>query len=257
MEAAMPLHDWTRIPTHAYHDFHGRWIYAIRHALNQGILPPGYYARADQVSRTMGPDILTLQTRTPPFMPVDGEGIREGNRVAVTESPPRVRLAGSGSPRPPRFRQRRVAVRHSSNDRLIAIIELVSPGNKSSEYPIRQFVNKIVRAVDQGIHVLVIDPFPPGRRDPNGIHGLIWPELGGEPHIQPTDTPLTLASYEAPDAAGGEPRFYVEPLAANTQLPDMPLFLEPGYYVPVPLERAYLDAFADVLPQDRALLEPQ
>jgi hypothetical protein len=36
----------------------------------------------------------------------------------------------------------------------------------------------------------------------------------------------------------------------------MPLFLQPGYYVNVPLERSYQDAFADVLPQHRALLEP-
>ena len=61
----MPLHDWTRVPTHAYHDFHGRWLYSLRDSLNGGVLPKGYYARAEQTMRTMGPDVLTLQTLPP------------------------------------------------------------------------------------------------------------------------------------------------------------------------------------------------
>jgi hypothetical protein len=166
-------------------------------------------------------------------------------------------MIGSAPARPPRFRQRRVTIRHSSSDRLIAIIELVSPGNKSSAYAIQKFSNKIVRAVDAGIHALVIDPLPPGKRDPNGIHGLIWAELGGEPYTQPQDAQLTQVAYESPDAAGGQPRYYIEPLAVGARFADMPLFLEPGYYVSVPLEKSYQDAFADVLPQHRALLEPK
>jgi hypothetical protein len=43
----MPLHDWTRVGAFAYHDFHGRWLYAIRAALNAGLLPPSFYARAE------------------------------------------------------------------------------------------------------------------------------------------------------------------------------------------------------------------
>ena len=35
----------------------------------------------------------------------------------------------------------------------------------------------------------------------------------------------------------------------------MPLFLEPGEYVNVPLEATYQTAWADVLPQDKAALE--
>jgi hypothetical protein len=49
----MPLHDWTRVPAYAYHDFHTGLLVAIRRVLNSGVLPEGYYARAEQSMRTM------------------------------------------------------------------------------------------------------------------------------------------------------------------------------------------------------------
>jgi hypothetical protein len=194
--------------------------------------------------RTMGPDVLTLQTR-PPAPPT--------GPTPVATAASRARFRATAGPRPPSFRRRRIGVRHSSDDRLVAIIELVSPGNKGSRYAIRSFVSKLVRAVDENIHALVIDPFPPGRRDPNGLHALVWDELNGDPFTLPADQPITLAAYEAADPA---PRCYVEAVAVGQPLPDMPLFLEPDVSVDVPLEATYQAAWADVLPQDRAILEP-
>lgn len=246
----MPLHDWTRVPAYVYHDFHTGLLVAIRRVLNDGVLPPGYYARAEQTLRTMGPDVLTLQSSEP--VPAGSGGV-----LTVPAAPPRVAIAATAAPRVPAFRQKRLAIRHTSDDRLVAIVELVSPGNKSSVQPLREFVRKITTAVDAGIHALVIDPFPPGRRDPNGIHGVIWPRLGGDDHTQPPDQPLTLASYESGEPAGRPHRCYVQPLAAGGTLPDMALFLRPDEYVNVPLERAYQVAYADVLPQDREKLEPR
>ncbi|AWM40984.1 hypothetical protein GobsT_04250 [Gemmata obscuriglobus] len=247
----MPLHDWTRVEAYAYHDFRIGWLVAIRRVLNDGALPPGYYARAEQTLRTMGPDVLTLQSKEP-------DTTRPGGTVlTVPAAPPRVAIAATGAPRVPAFAQKRLAIRHSSDDRLVAIVELVSPGNTSSAQPLREFVKKVVTAVDAGIHALVIDPFPPGKRDPNGLHGVIWPRLGGAPYTRPDDKPLALAAYESGDAAGSPHRCYVQPLAVGDPLPDMPLFLRPDEYVYAPLERAYQAAYADVLPQDRAKLEPR
>ena len=36
---------------------------------------------------------------------------------------------------------------------------------------------------------------------------------------------------------------YVEPLAVGDPVPDMPLFLDPGHYVNVPLGDAYVETF--------------
>jgi hypothetical protein len=252
----MPIHDWTRVEGYVYHDFHTGWLVAIRRVLNRGVLPAGYYALAEQSMRTMGPDVLTLESPGPDVPASNGAAL-PGNpsapRLAVAEAPPRVQVIDRLPPRPTGFRQKRLAIRHSSGNRLVALIELVSPGNKAATHPFRSFVKKAVKALESRIHVLIIDPFPPGKRDPNGIHGAIWEELGGDPYTQPADKPLTLAAYEA---TRDGPGCYVQPVAPGAILPDMPLFLEPGYYVPVPLERAYQDAFADVLPQHRALLDP-
>ena len=96
--------------------------------------------------------------------------------------------------------------------------------------------------VDAGIHLLVVDLFPPGPRDPQGIHKAIWSEIVDDDFQLPPDQPLTLVAY----SAGEVKRAFIEPVAAGAPLPDMPLFLEPDRYVPVPLEQTYQSAFAAV-----------
>jgi hypothetical protein len=41
-EAAMPIHDWSRVDPNLFHDFHQTWTIAIRNSLNSGLLPKGY-----------------------------------------------------------------------------------------------------------------------------------------------------------------------------------------------------------------------
>jgi Protein of unknown function (DUF4058) len=247
----MPMHDWTRVGSWVYHDFHTCFLVAIKRGLN-ALLPSGFYAMAEQSTRTMGPDVLTLQSRTAGPLSPNLVPRPEGG---VAPSPPRVAVMDRATARPPGFKQKRIAIRHSSNDRLVAILELVSPGNKAGKSALRSFTNKIVRAIDAGIHVLVIDPFPPTRRDPNGLHGLVWPDLGGNDYVHPPSQPLALASYEAGAPDGDGPRCYVQPFAVGDPLPEIPLFLARDWYVTVPFEPMYLSAMADVLPLHRAKLE--
>ncbi len=47
----MPIHDWTRVDAGIFHDFHTVWIGYLRTALNEGLLPEGYYALAEQHAR--------------------------------------------------------------------------------------------------------------------------------------------------------------------------------------------------------------
>src|SRR5690348_614933 len=60
----MPMHDWTRVPAGIFHAFHHRWISAISDVLNAGILPPEFSALPEQQTAGLGPDVLTLQTKT-------------------------------------------------------------------------------------------------------------------------------------------------------------------------------------------------
>ena len=149
-----------------------------------------------------------------------------------------------------------MTVRHVSNDRVVAIVEIVSPGNKGGEEEFKRFVGKAVRAVRAEVNVLILDPLPPTPRDPNGIHGAIWPRLGGRKYAAPADRPLTFAAYEVADEdAGLGPRCYVEPSVVGEPLPEMPLFLCRDRYVNLPLEPSYQAAFRGVPPQYRELLE--
>jgi hypothetical protein len=85
------------------------------------------------------------------------------------------------------------------------------------------------------VHLLVIDLFPPGPRDPQGLPKALWDEFGEEDLDLPPDKPLTVAAYDA-----GSPHVaYFEPVAVGDVLPDMPLFLKPEWYVPAPLEATY------------------
>ena len=232
----MPLHDWTRVSAGIYHNFHQDWTIEICRTLNGGILPPGYYAMADQ--RVSGPeaDLVALRLRGPE--PQGG--------LVVAETPPRIKQAGRAESEAALYARKanRIAIRHELG-RVVAMIEVVSPGNKDSQHAIASFVAKAVDFLRNGIHFLVIDLFPPGPRDPDGIAQAIWDELVGEPLATRTaDQSRLVAAIDAGEALTA----YVDSLSVGNPLPESPLFLAPGWYVNVPLEQTY-EASWNVTPQ--------
>lgn len=44
----MPVHDSGRVRAGKFHHFHNSWIYKLSDRLNEGILPPGFYAAGEQ-----------------------------------------------------------------------------------------------------------------------------------------------------------------------------------------------------------------
>ncbi len=214
--------------------------------VNSGLLPSGYYALAEQIAGNLGPDVLTLQTPRAKDGPSQLPGA-----LGVAQTPPRVRLTLRPEKAAYTRRQRTLVIRHASDHQIVALIEIVSPGNKSSQHAIRTFLDKSAAALAHGIHLLLIDLFPPGRRDPQGIHGAIWDSLGEGGYVQPFDKPLTLAAY----VAEWLPTAYVEPVAVGDRLPDMPLFLDVEQYINVPLEATYQASYVGVPEFYRAILE--
>src|SRR5262249_30031668 len=106
-------------------------------------------------------------------------------------------------------------------------------------------------ALYRGYHLLLLDLHPPGRRDSQGIHGALWTEICDDSYRAPLDKPLTLAAYSADLIKTA----YVEPVAVGDTLPDMPLFLDPESYIPVPLEATYQAAWRGVPQRWRRVLE--
>ncbi len=249
----MPVHDWTRVDAGTFHAFHTRWISEIMGALNAGLLPKGYYALAEQVATRMQTDVLTLQSPLPgdlsPTAPLNGG-------VAVSQAPPHARLSVRPDPkRKPRRhtpRGRHLVVRHISGHQVVALIEIVSPSNKDRKVHVRELAEKVVRSLEAGVHVLMLDLFPPGRHDPHGLHGAVWSYFDTTPYEPPLDGPLTLVSY-AWD--GTEPEAFIEPVRLAQPLIDMSLFLTATRYVNVPLETTYLSAYRGMPEFWREVLE--
>lgn len=242
----MPIHNWSTATPGLFHHFHQRWSVAICDELNRGRLPEGYYALVEQSVIGLTPDVLTLERRTAEARPLPPDG-----GVAVADAPPKTRFVSQADESAVyALKANRVVVR-SSKGAIVAAIEILSPGNKATRHAIRSFVEKTLEFLGKSIHVLVVDLFPPSSRDPQGIHKLIWDEIRDETFELPKDKPLTLASYVAriPITA------YVEPVAVGDSLRDMPLFIDPDAYVPVPLDITYSDAWATCPRQLKEMVE--
>jgi Protein of unknown function (DUF4058) len=244
----MPMHDWTLVEAGTFHAFHLLWIGELQGALNQGILPPDFYALAEQRADEVIPDILALHESDPEDDPAPNP--TRGGVATLTKTKPKVQQRLSAAPLP-KQKRRNLTIRHTSTDRIIAFIELVSPSNKDRLESVVSFCMKVRGALQAGIHVLLLDVFPPRSSDPLGMHGTVWQPYDSEEHTPPEDRPLTFAAY----AAGTPLQAFANYLAVGDSLPEMPLFLTATKYVNVPLEETYALAYRKMPAKSRKVLE--
>lgn len=132
----MPVHDWTRVSSGDFHDFHQSWVVQLRSSLNHGALPPGYSA-------------MVQRYRAPVEPP-------RGSEVVWYTS-----------------RKNQVAIFRGERTSPVAVIRLVAPGDKLGVLEVNRFADELLVAIDTGVHALVVDLFPPSAHDPNGIHGAV------------------------------------------------------------------------------------
>ncbi|HEX8202008.1 MAG TPA: DUF4058 family protein [Isosphaeraceae bacterium] len=169
----MPIHDWTRVDAGLFHAFHPRWIAALCDVLNTGGLPPDYFALPEQSIRGPVPDVLALH--------LSGGGEEPSSTtpgLAVTTVPPRPRFVRSSERVLNTRKANRVTVLHRRGD-VVAVVEIVSPGNKDSQSELSAFVEKAKALIQQDIHLLVVDLFPPTKRAPGPTQGDLGPVRGG------------------------------------------------------------------------------
>ena len=240
----MPLHDWNLVSAGTYRGFHTLWIGELTRVLNTGLLPRQYYAEAEQVAGETRPDVLTLEFDEDFSATQTADDADAGGTATLTRTKPAVTITQIASEAEIYSERRnRLAIRHSSDDRLVAYVELLSSGNKSSLRTLDRFLDKCCSVIEQGIHLLIVDPYPPGILDPQGIHGAIWNEIDpSSPFNFPDQRRLTTVAYHAMRP----PVAYVEPMAVGLALPVMPLFLDSQRYVNLPLEATYSKAFTAI-----------
>jgi hypothetical protein len=242
----MPIHDWTRVDAGLFHHFHQDWTIELCRSLNAGRLPSGFTALTDQQAGGVIPDVLTLNRG-----PARHGRNEPAGGLAVADTPPQARFVVEGERDAYARRANRIKIQHRHGE-VVAVIEVVSPGNKGSQSALRAFVRKAADLIWSGIHLLVVDMFPPSDRDPGGIHEAIWKEIDDAPLDLPADKPLTVVAYRASPTKTA----YVEPVAVGDDLPALPIFLTDFDYVPAPLEETYRASWA-VFPADlKELLQP-
>jgi Protein of unknown function (DUF4058) len=244
----MPIHDWSRVDAGIFHVFHQRWIGTICDVLNEELLQDDYYALPEQWAGGRNPDVLTLRERTARGLPEHTNGRSHG--TAIRERPKTTYVVESETAAYLR-KKSNVVVRHVSDDRVMALIEIISPGNKSSGNAFKELKNKVIELQRADVNVMLIDLLPRTTRDPRGIHATIWESIAETRVTIPRKPPLTLVAYETGDVKRG----YFEPVAVGQRLPDMPLFLEYGWHVPVPLEKTYTAAYRTVPLRWRKVIE--
>jgi hypothetical protein len=243
----MAIHDWTRVKANRFHAFHQTWISALSTALNAGVLPEGFFALPEQRTGGPEPDVVALSV---PLHAGSGQG-----GVALAEVPVKTRHTAVADATRYAEKADRIAI-HSDDGDVVAVIEIVSPGNKDGAHAFKTFVRKSVDFLRAGIHLLIVDLFPPTQRDPKGIHKAIWDRLRDDDYAPPPDKPLTVASY----SAGAAIKAFVEPVSVGDPLPDLPIFLTAERYVICPLASTYQtswEAFPKVLKAPLELPKPE
>jgi hypothetical protein len=222
----MPLHRWPN-PHVPWRSFHRHWIVRLVEYLNQDVLPPIFYARPTEFIIGVEPDVLLLQEHDQPNGFTSTQtALAEATLTAVLPAPAELPIVGI----------------YSSYDatRLVAVIELVSPGNKDRPEAIQAFVEKVVFLLQDGVHVLVIDVLSLPQLS---IRRPILGRLGLEQETAAEGT-LWISSYCS--LPGGEPyphvevREWAQPAAIGNRLPSAPLFLRSDkLWVTVDLEATY------------------
>jgi hypothetical protein len=237
---SMPMHDWTQVDQGIYHAFYLDWLCRLKGALNS-VLPSSYYALVEQPLNDAGTDSLALPLYLAggdkhPIQPFDDD-----SHASIKMTQPIARHTGSVSHYYLR-KQRSIAIRQANEDKLMSVVELLSPCIKNTLMANTQFIKKVTAFLRNGVHVSIIDPIVPTSVVPHGIHTAIWNDYGDSKWELSASEPLAVITYEC----NVDTEFYLEPFAVGMNIPTMPVFLIPGGHFEVPLEETYNDAFQAV-----------
>ncbi len=137
----MPIHDWSGVNAVVFHAFRHRWIGGLCDVLNAELLPEDHFALIEAAADSPSPDILAGPAAT-------GRDEAAGSGVEVRG-------------------HIRIAVRQEDG-RIVAVVEILSSESKASDASLRAFTEMMAKMIVQGVHLLVVNLFPPGVRAPRG-----------------------------------------------------------------------------------------
>jgi hypothetical protein len=228
----MPLLDHFNPPlnrTHPWRSFHGAWAAAMARLLNQGILPPGYYA-VPMLDRD-GPveiDVAAVRGQETP--------VSDGAAAPQTWAPPAPGLAVAVEMPAPDAIEVQVFA-DDGDPRLTAAVELASPRNKDRAQARQAFAVKCAGYLQQGSSLVVVDTVTTRRADLNAaILALLGADVGA---AMPAG--LSAVSYRAigREEETQQLQLWPAPLVLGQPLPTLPLWIAADFSVPLDLEASY------------------
>jgi hypothetical protein len=237
----MPLLDHFNPPlnrTHPWRSFHGAWAAAMARLLNQGVLPPGYYA-VPLLDRD-GPveiNVAALCENGAPAPP-GGEAVPQPWAAPAPGLAVAVELVAVDA----------VEVQVFADDgdpRLAAAVELVSPRNKDRPQARQAFAVKCVGYLQQGSSVVVVDTVTTRRAD---LHAAVLSLLGAKAVPAAAGSSLSAVSYRTVGREEETQQLlaWPAPLALGQPLPTLPLWIAADFSVPLDLETSYQTTCTDL-----------
>jgi hypothetical protein len=236
----MPLLDHFHPPLSAerrWESFHSSWATKLVDALTESWLPPNYIAE-EHVH--FGPSVeIDVATFT---REASSPGEEAGGAVATAG--PKVWAAPAADGALPAVFPDTFEVRVLSTDtgpKLVAAIELISPGNKDRPAERRAFATKCASYLSQGISVIIVDIVTNRRAN---LHNEVLQVMeAGDALRLPAETSLYAVAYQ-PLRRGQRDEIDVwrSPLALGRALPTLPLGLRADLVIPVDFEAAYAEA---------------
>jgi hypothetical protein len=235
----MPLLDHFHPPLSTerrWESFHSSWATRIADALTERWLPSNYIAEEHvHIGPSIEIDVGTFE-REPSSAP---EGAVSVLRPKVWAPPaPDATLQATFLDT---FEVRILST--DTGPRLVAVIELVSPGNKDRAAERRAFAIKCASYLVQGISLIIVDIVTNRRAN---LHNEVLDLLdGAEAARLPPELSLYAVAYR-PLRRGDRDEIDVwrSPLAQGQPLPQLPLSLRADLVVPVDFEATYAEACA-------------
>jgi hypothetical protein len=229
----MPLLDHFHaplFPRRHWESFHVNWAGAIADALNERLLPEGYFAEEHaQLGPRVEIDVATF-TGSGPATPRDGA---TAVLPAKTWTPPAPALVLPAA-FPDAFEV--LVFQSEGGATLVAAIELVSPANKDRGAHRQAFVVKCASYLAQGVSLVIIDIVT--SRQVNLHNELL--RLLGHGEALPAEVLLYAVAYRPIVRAQAEQiEVWPAPLSLGQPLPVLPLALNAELCLPLDLETTY------------------
>lgn len=237
----MPLLDHFHAPiypVHGWESFHARWAVALSDAFNR-VLPRGYLAEVQiHIGRNIEADVAEFEL-SPSIYAEEENGSDGGAAVQVQTWASPVAAQTVNIVFPDDIEVQLYDLRDGK--RLVAALELISPGNKDRAKARRAFGAKCVAYLQRGIGVVIVDIVT--LRSGN-LHQVVLELLDQtEGSVLSADTELYAVAYR-PAHRGDNNQLDLWPveLAVGQPLPLLPLALRGAFFVPVDLEATYMEA---------------